>query len=386
MGTTDAELAPRSADITSAFVPFLAVAVVVVAAVSEPAGWPYAIPLIVPVVLFFVWSRRDIPALPLTLLVVAAVSLSQLSGELEPALFLLSLLALVITGWTELGAGSLISVVLVLAAPPALAFLWPDGDIAWGTWMVGIAFPAFRGWAFHRQEALSADLEQARRDLAEQAVSEERRRIARDVHDLVGHGLAAMMLQVTSARHVLHRDADAADEALEAAEEVGRQSMGELRHTVSLLREGDSATAAPPPGISQLGALVDSARAGGLRVDHQAYGDHERVDTVRGLAIYRIAQESLANASRHAPAAQTVLTTTVTDVKVELSVVTTGPLSSQQAEADRPRYGLRGMRERIDAVGGDFSAGPTADGWAVHCTVPLAADETADLGSAVVGR
>ncbi|MEJ7774731.1 MAG: histidine kinase [Nocardioidaceae bacterium] len=386
MGATEAELAPRSADITSAFVPFLAVAVVVVSVASAPAGWPYAIPLIVPVALFFVWTRRDIPALPLTLAVVAAVALSQLSGELEPALFLLSLLALVITGWTELGPGSVTSVVLVLAAPPALSILWPDSQIAWGIWIGGIAFPAFMGWAFHRQEALSADLEQARRDLAEQAVSEERRRIARDVHDLVGHGLAAMMLQVTSARHVLRRDADAADEALEAAEEVGRQSMGELRRTVSLLRDGDSATAAPPPGISQLGALVDSARAGGLRVDHDAYGDHDRVDTVQGLAVYRVVQESLSNASRHAPRAATVVTTTVTDVEVELSVVTSGPVQPQDADADRPRYGLRGMRERIDAVGGGFSAGPTSDGWAVHCTVPLAAGETAALGSSAVGR
>jgi signal transduction histidine kinase len=121
-------------------------------------------------------------------------------------------------------------------------------------------------------------------------------------------------------------------------------------------------------------------------VDHDAYGDHDRVDTVQGLAVYRVVQESLSNASRHAPRAATVVTTTVTDVEVELSVVTSGPVQPQDADADRPRYGLRGMRERIDAVGGGFSAGPTSDGWAVHCTVPLAAGETAALGSSAVGR
>ena len=91
----------------------------------------------------------------------------------------------------------------------------------------------------------------------------ERRRIARDVHDFVGHGLAAVMLQVTSARHVLRRDVAAAEDALRSAEEVGRRSMQELRRTVALLRRDDETGVAPPlPSVAEIPGLVEEARAG----------------------------------------------------------------------------------------------------------------------------
>ena len=150
------------------------------------------------------------------------------------------------------------------------------------------------------------ELEGTRRQLAQQALLAERRRIARDVHDFVGHGLAAVMLQVTSARHVLRRDTDAAEEALRSAEEVGRRSMQELRRTVTLLRSDDEAgVAAPVPTASEIPALVDQARAGGLAVELQREETSRGSPSV-GLALYRIAQEALANAARHAPRARTV--------------------------------------------------------------------------------
>src|SRR5690606_25549762 len=138
-------------------------------------------------------------------------------------------------------------------------------------------------------------------------------RIARDIHDLVGHGLAAMLVQVTSARHVLTRDPKIADEALQTAEDVGRQSMRELRRTVALLRnEGESGLDDPLPRLSQIGELVDAARDRGLEVSYHAQGNLEAVDPAVGLTLHRIAQEALTNAIRHAPNAHTVVTTTVT--------------------------------------------------------------------------
>ena len=110
-----------------------------------------------------------------------------------------------------------------------------------GIWVVGIVFPWVLGRVFVRQAQLAAELDATRRELAQQALLAERRRIARDVHDFVGHGLAAVMLQVTSARHVLRRDPASAEEALRSAEEVGRRSMEELRRTVTLLRSDDEA-------------------------------------------------------------------------------------------------------------------------------------------------
>src|SRR5581483_12475897 len=139
-------------------------------------------------------------------------------------------------------------------------------------------------------------------ELAEQAMLEERRRIARDVHDFVGHGLAAVMLQVTSARHVLRRDPTAAEEALRVAEEVGRRSMRELRRTVAVLRsdDEDGAGVAPPvPAAEEIPALVEEARAGGLDLELEIRGELAELDPGVGLALYRIAQEALANAARH---------------------------------------------------------------------------------------
>src|SRR4029453_6464387 len=111
--------------------------------------------------------------------------------------------------------------------------------IAVGIWILGIGFPWAIGRAAARQSQLASQLNASRHELAQQALQSERRRIARDVHDLVGHGLAAVMLQITGARHVLRRDPAAAEEALKSAEEVGRRSMRGLRGTVTLLRVED---------------------------------------------------------------------------------------------------------------------------------------------------
>jgi signal transduction histidine kinase len=135
------------------------------------------------------------------------------------------LLAFVVAWWTESLPVAVALGLLAVAAPLAVSAIEQPGDIGVGNWIVGIAFPWLIGRAIHRQMQLSAALEASRRELAEQAMLEKRRRIARDVHDFVGHGLAAVMLQVTSARHVLRRDPASAEEALLAAEEVGRRSM-----------------------------------------------------------------------------------------------------------------------------------------------------------------
>jgi signal transduction histidine kinase len=181
------------------------------------------------------------------------------------------------------------------------------------------------------------------------------------------------MLQVTSARHVLRRDVDAAEEALRSAEEVGRRSMQELRRTVTLLRSDDDAgVAAPVPTASEIPALVDQARAGGLAVELRTQGDLSRVPPGVGLAVFRIAQEALANAARHAPRARTMLGLELANGRLELLAETIGPLVAQSAsERERPHYGLIGMQERATALGGEFTAGPTRDGWRVRCELPV---------------
>ena len=181
------------------------------------------------------------------------------------------------------------------------------------------------------------------------------------------------MLQVTSARHVLNRDPAAAEEALRSAEDVGRRSMQELRRTVGLLRSDDRpGVLAPVASASEIPALVDDARAGGLAVELRVRGDVAVIAPSVGLGVYRIAQEALANAARHAPRARTVLGLDVDDAHVCLVAETIGPvLRVVEGEAQRSRYGVIGMRERAAALGGELTAGPIPGGWRVSCRLPL---------------
>jgi signal transduction histidine kinase len=184
------------------------------------------------------------------------------------------------------------------------------------------------------------------------------------------------MLHVTGARHVLARDPASAAEALASAEEIGRRSMQELRRTVALLRDEDELpTSAPLPSATGIPSLIDDARAGGLAVELQTRGDLSAVGQSTGVALYRIAQEALANAARHAPHARTVVGVDITDGHASLAAETIGVTAAPPGDAPRRGYGLIGMRERATALGGAFSAGPTADGWRLQCRLPLDADD-----------
>jgi signal transduction histidine kinase len=288
-------------------------------------------------------------------------------------MFNVSLLAFAAARWSRSVTAAASLGLLAAATPVLVAVVQDPMEVATGIWVVATVFIWIVGRAVARQERLVVELESTRRQLARQALLEERRQIARDVHDFVGHGLAAVMLQVTSARHVLRRDAGAAEEALRSAEEVGRRSMQELRRTVTLLRSDDEAgEAAPAPTSNEIPALVEQARAGGLAVELRMQGDFSPISPAVGVALYRIAQEALANAARHAPRARTIIWLEVADGRVALLAETLGPVVAEsRSEPERPHYGLIGMQERATALGGEFAAGPTRDGWQVRCQLPV---------------
>jgi signal transduction histidine kinase len=355
-------------------VPIFAVAVAVVAALIDPSSVGELLLMAIPPAALVAWTfqpRLPLPAVAIAVLVpVVAV---QHSGTHEPIMFEASLLAFVVACCSESSAEAVALGLLAVAAPIAVGAVETAGHTSVGIWVLGIALPWVLGRAVYRQGELAAALEASRRQLGEQAMLEERRRIARDVHDFVGHGLAAVMLQVTSARHVLRRDPDAAEEALLAAEDVGRRSMRELRRTVALLRTDDETGIAPPvPLAREIPALVEEARAGGLDVELHTDGDPALLEPGVGLALYRIAQEALANAARHAPRARTVLGLTVSAGETSLVAETVGPVApAPGSDGERRRYGLVGMRERAAALGGELTAGPTVGGWRVSCRIPL---------------
>jgi signal transduction histidine kinase len=239
-------------------------------------------------------------------------------------------------------------------------------------WVLGTIFPWALGRALASQEQLAIQLDDMRAEMNRQTLFDERRQIARDVHDFVGHGLAAVMLQVTSARHVMRRDPEAAEDALRSAEDVGRRSMQELRRTVTVLRGNDENGAGPLPSVDEIPALVEQARAGGIDVELRMPTDVRSIPSGVGVALYRITQEALANAARHAPRAHTDVELALADGVVSIVAESRGPLIPEGAsDRGRPRYGLMGMRERATALGGALEAGPIPHGWRVTCEIPL---------------
>jgi signal transduction histidine kinase len=366
--------APSQADELRRLVAIIALAVAVITPLVDPSSAPDLVFAAIPVVAFGLWAFvPGVPLWALSLAVIIPVVIAQRFGELEPLMFEVSLLAFAVARWSESLTAAAALGLLAATTPVVVGVVQDPSEAASVIWVVGIIFPWVLGRAFVRQGRLAGELEAARHELAQQALLAERRGIARDVHDFVGHGLAAVMLQVTSARHVLRRDPASAEEALRSAEEVGRRSMEELRRTVTQLRSDDEAGVAPPvPSAREIPALVDQARAGGLAVELRLRGDLTRIPTGVGVALYRIAQEALANAARHAPRAQTVLGLELSNRQVRLVAETSGPAAAvPAADPERPRYGLIGMRERAAALGGDFAAGPTPAGWRVSCRLPL---------------
>jgi signal transduction histidine kinase len=160
--------------------------------------------------------------------------------------------------------------------------------------------------------------------------------------------------------------------------------MRELRRAFALRRSDDEAAGGPPlPSAGEIPALVDHARAGGLAVRLQTRGDLSAIAPGVGVALYRITQEALANAARHAPHAHTVLGLEVAAGWACLVAETSGPtVAGAAGEPERPRYGLVGMRERATALGGEFAAGPTPAGWRVSCRLPSEARDAMSAGDA----
>jgi signal transduction histidine kinase len=336
-----------------------------------------AIGAVTPFVVWAWWPGR-LSALALIPVIGAAELFAQRSVALEPLMFLVCIAAAVFAITERSLIAAAIATIPLFAIPYLVARTFDD-EILYGVWMMGIVLSFVLGRGFRRQVELASQLSAARDLLARQAVLDEKRRVARDVHDLVGHGLAAVLLHVTGARHLLRRDVDEADHALADAETVGRRSLDEVRRTLTLLRGPDAeGTALPPlPGAGDIAEAVQAARAAGVDAGFTLEGDPRHVDPVVGLSLHRVAEEALANARRHAPRAVTDVVLSIEDATVRLSVETIGPLDADAdantpTDADRPRYGLVGMRERMAAVGGDFEAGPTPTGWAVHCRAPLA--------------
>ncbi|WP_227980706.1 sensor histidine kinase [Nocardia spumae] len=237
-------------------------------------------------------------------------------------------------------------------------------------WMVGLML------RFQRQ---SLDQERENQQIrAAQAADDERRRIAREVHDVIAHSLSVTLLHLTAARHSLEtdRDVDEAIDALGDAERLGRQAMADIRHTVGLLDQRPSAMT-PEPGLDDIGDLVSDFVGAGLPVTYRLSGDAGSVSASTGLALYRISQESLSNIAKHAPGAAATVDIAVTPMEVTVQVRNTLPAGP--APRTGRGMGINGMRQRTATLNGNLSAGRSGDHWQVRARIPLAPGEVCPM-------
>ena len=261
------------------------------------------------------------------------------------------------------------SAVVTVAALIALAVPTVAGTLPWGIpYMAGVAWGAAAGSMMLMQLRLLQRERDAREAHAGQAASEERRRIAREVHDVVAHSLSITLLNLTVARHALQQDRDIDDavEALEDAERVGRQAMADIRLAVGVLSTGPS-DPTPEPGIDDICELVEDFRRAGMTIRYDLDGAPQLVSAATGLGLYRITQESLANVAKHAPGAAAEVHIRITDDRAAVCVANTAPHPVSSSETGS---GITGMRQRAELLGGSLRAGPAPAGWMVHAEVP----------------
>ncbi|MFJ3964777.1 sensor histidine kinase [Streptomyces sp. NPDC090036] len=261
---------------------------------------------------------------------------------------------------------------VVLAAAAAAAALASAGQSGWplsfGWWgLAGTATAALitvtAAWAVeHRQR----EAEARRLLLADRAVAEERRRIARELHDIVAHHITTMQLMAGGARANLAYDPQASREALVTLEESGRMALREMRQLLDVLRAGEEPEHTPPapqPGAGDLARIITESRLAGMETEFTVDGPVRPLPPSVGLTVFRIVQEALTNTRKHAGRARAHVRLTYDrdEVGVEVRDDGAGAQAPPARPAARPGYGLIGMHERVALQGGTLEA-TTVDG------------------------
>ena len=316
-----------------------------------------------------------------------------------------------------LAGGALYSVYIVMLLTLGVTATVTRGWLATAALVVAVLAPAWsvptldRGvllgcvsalvWSACRWRARARDLQSRRAAVertaaAARAVYDERLRIARDLHDMVSHGMSVITIQAEYGALRAEQDPAAARQALLVVEETGRETLWQLRQLVDVLRtpaspDGDRDTSAedlslsPTPGLEDLPDLLTRTAAAGLRVDYEIRGELSRVPAGVGLCVFRVVQEGVANVLQHTGTDEARLLVEVTDDEVGVRL-TNRPGSSRPAPASAGNgHGLVGIRERVHLLGGRARVGPTADGgYDLEVLLPVlhrSAETTAPLPS-----
>ena len=221
---------------------------------------------------------------------------------------------------------------------------------------------------------LTQELEHEQHARVRRAAGDERTRVARELHDIVAHSVSVMVIQAVAAGTVADRDPRAAHDALTLVQSCGREALSEMRRLVGVLRAGEVDDGiGVTRHLSDLNALADRARAAGLPVEVHIAGDTRRLSPGVELAVYRVVQEALTNAIKHAGPARAEVRVRCADRAVELEITDTGRGPERSPGSPGSGNGLIGMRERVAVYGGELRAGARpAGGFQVCATIPIA--------------
>ena len=274
---------------------------------------------------------------------------------------------------------SLPATILVLVVAALLTGLFDEGGVDLGTvignvvtiasaWFLGDSIRQRRDYV-HRLEERTAELEEARDELSRAAVVEERLRIARELHDILGHTLGAIAVQSGVGAHVIDSNPGAAKESLVRIESISKSSLKEIRQIVGALRESaDGAEMDPLPGLDALPELVEGLGRGTVVVDLQVEADRNAIPQGLQLTAYRVVQEALTNVMRHSRASTARVSVRSYKKQLQVEVVDDGVGATSSSGG----HGLAGMNERVSLHGGKLEYGPLPErGFRVSATLPL---------------
>jgi signal transduction histidine kinase len=338
------------------------------------------VPLLVVMILPLFWWRRFRFAAPAAVFVIGSI-VSFLNGLLVTftlGSFLAVLAAVFLFGILEDGRQAVTGWVIAMAAAALVTLNDPSqgwSDYLGAVLIISISWLA--GFAMGRKleqasaaQARAERLEREQEAEARAAVAEERARIARELHDVVGHSVSVMTVQASAVRRRLAPDQEQEREALEIVEQTGREALAEMRRLVGVLRRPEEAPAlAPQPSLVHLDRLVAQARESGLPVDLRIEGEPTPLPPGVDLTAYRLVQEGLTNAIKHARASKADVVVRYGDGKVEVSVTDDG---SGDGDGGGGGHGLVGMRERVSVYGGDLEAGPRPEGgYSLRARLPV---------------
>ena len=315
-------------------------------------------------------ARRSHPfAAPATVWLFAA-ALSFVDGRLIPYTLTASITGMAaafLLGNLRDDTHGRIGLAVVLAGAAVIAYNTPNADsgevvftpILFGIgWLAGFAVRE-RAAEAEAAEARAAQAERERATAARIAVAEERARIARELHDIVAHSVSVMVLQIGALRHKLPPGLEQDREALTGVEETGRAALAEMRRLLGAMHDGEDAELSPQPGLDSLDALVERVGRAGLPVQLHVEGTAVLLPRAVELSAYRIVQEGLTNALKHARASRADVTLTYGPDDLELEVRDDGVGT---AASDGLGHGLVGIGERVKIYGGEMTAGAAPDG------------------------